>query len=174
MPSTAAIYPNCVGLISAITHVKKFYEFNGDSFWWVQGMEPTPQARQVIALMLQAEEKGLSADDYDGPRWNDRLGKLKPATPQPTEADAVRFDLALTVCAMRYVSDLHVGKVNPKHFAFALEDESKRYDLAEFLRDHLVVAGDVAGFMAQLEPFISRLPAYHSCSANLHGASEER
>jgi hypothetical protein len=99
-------------------HVKKFYELNGDSLWWVQGMEPTPQARHVITLMLQAEEKGLSADDYDRSRWNDRLAKLKPATPQPTEADAVRFDLALTVCAMRYVSDLHVGKVNPKHFAF--------------------------------------------------------
>lgn len=119
-------------------------------------MEPTPQARQVIALMLQAEEKGLSSDDYDGPRWNDRLGKLKPATPQPTEADAVRFDLALTVCAMRYVSDLHVGKVNPKHFAFALDDESKRYDLAEFLRDHLVGAGDVAGFLAQVNRVFRR------------------
>jgi murein L,D-transpeptidase YcbB/YkuD len=133
-------------------HVKKFYELNGDSLWWVQGMEPTPQARHVITLMLQAEEKGLSADDYDRSRWNDRLAKLKPATPQPTEADAVRFDLALTVCAMRYVSDLHVGKVNPKHFAFALDDEPKRYDLAEFLRDHVVGAGDVAGVLAQVEP----------------------
>src|ERR1700738_4002822 len=41
-------------------HVKKFYELNGDSLWWVQGMEPTPKARHVITLMLQAEEKRLS------------------------------------------------------------------------------------------------------------------
>src|SRR5271154_2986477 len=41
-------------------HVKKFYEFNGYSLWWVKGMEPTAQARQVIALMLQADQKGLS------------------------------------------------------------------------------------------------------------------
>ena len=133
-------------------HVEKFYEFNRNSLWWVSGMEPTTQARQVIALMLQADQKGLSADDYDGPRWNDRLAKLKPATRQPSEADAVKFDLALTVCAMRYVSDLHVGKVNPKHFAFALDDESKRYDLAEFLKDHVVGASDVAGILAQVEP----------------------
>jgi murein L,D-transpeptidase YcbB/YkuD len=99
-------------------HVKKFYEFNGDSLWWVKGMEPTPQARQVIALMLQADQKGLSADDYDASRWNDRLARLKPATRQPMEADAVKFDLALTVCAMRYISDLHIGKVNPKHCEF--------------------------------------------------------
>ena len=133
-------------------HVEKFYEFNRNSLWWLSGMEPTTQARQVIALMLQADQKGLSADDYDGPRWNDRLAKLKPATRQPSEADAVKFDLALTVCAMRYVSDLHIGKVNPKHFAFALDDESNRYDLAEFLKDHVVGASDVAGVLAQVEP----------------------
>jgi L,D-transpeptidase YcbB len=133
-------------------HVKKFYDLNGDSFWWVDGMEPTPQARQMIALMLQADQKGLSADDYDGSRWNDRLAKLKPATRQPIEADAVKFDLALTVCAMRYISDLHIGKVNPKHFDFALDDESRKYDLAEFLKEHVVDAGDVAGVLAQVEP----------------------
>ncbi len=138
-------------------HVKKFYEFNGDSLWWVKGMEPTAQARQVIALLLKADQKGLSAEDYDGSRWNDRLAKLKPATRQPTEADAVKFDLALTVCAMRYISDLHIGKVNPRHFAFALDDESKKYDLAEFLKDHVVGAGDIAGVLAQVEP---PYPAY--------------
>jgi L,D-transpeptidase YcbB len=133
-------------------HAKKFYEFNGDSLWWVKGMEPTTQARQVIALMLQADHKGLSADDYDRPRWNDRLVKLKPVTRQPTEADAVKFDLALTICAMRYISDLHIGKVNPKHFDFVLDDESKKYDLAEFLKDHVVDAGDVPTTLAQVEP----------------------
>jgi murein L,D-transpeptidase YcbB/YkuD len=33
-----------------------------------------------------------------------------------------------------------------------LDDEPKRYDLAEFLRDHVVGAGDVAGVLAQVEP----------------------
>ncbi len=138
-------------------YVKNFYEFNGDSLWWVKGMEPTAQAQQVIAVLLKADQKGLSAEDYDGSRWNDRLAKLKPATRQPTEADAVKFDLALTVCAMRYISDLHIGKVNPRHFAFALDDESKKYDLAEFLKDHVVGAGDIAGVLAQVEP---PYPAY--------------
>ena len=106
----------------------------------------------MIALLLQADQKGLSAEDYDASRWNDRLAKLKPAMRQPMEADAAKFDLALTVCAMRYISDLHIGKVNPKHFAFALDDESKKYDLAEFLKDHVIDASDVAGRLAQVEP----------------------
>ena len=133
-------------------HVKKFYELNGDSLWWVKNMEPTAQARQVIALIEQAGQKGLSADDYGGSRWGDWLTKLKPATARPAEADTVKFDLALTVCVMRYISDLHIGKVNPKHFAFALDDESKKYDLPEFLKDHVASGGDVAGVLAQVEP----------------------
>ena len=133
-------------------HVQKFYSFNGGSLWWVKAGEPTPQARQVIALLLKAGQKGLSADDYDGSRWSDRLAKLKPVTTRPAEADAVKFDLALTVCLMRYISDLHLGKVNPRDFAFALDEESRKYDLAEFLKDHVAAASDVAGVLAQVEP----------------------
>jgi hypothetical protein len=130
-------------------------------------MEPTTQAREMIALMLQADQKGLSADDYAGPRWNDRLTKLKPATRQPTEAEAVKFDLALTVCAMRYVSDLHIGKVNPKHFAFALDDESGNRIWPNFLK----TTCDVAGILAQVEP---PYPGYRrTLAADLYGAREE-
>jgi murein L,D-transpeptidase YcbB/YkuD len=157
-------------------HVKKFYELNGDSLRWVKGMEPTAQARQLIALMLQAGQKGLSVDDYDGSRWSDRLARLKPATPRPAEADAVKFDLDLTVCAMRYISDLHIGKVNPKRLAFALDEESKKYDLAEFLKDHVVDGSDVAGVLAQVEPpypgyrrTIQALQAYKDLARNDDG-----
>jgi murein L,D-transpeptidase YcbB/YkuD len=133
-------------------HVKKFYALNGDSLWWVKDSEPTPQARQVIALFLHADQKGLFTEDYDGPRWGARLAGLKPATRLPTEANAVKFDLALTVCVMRYISDLHIGKVNPKHLDFVFEEESKKYDLAEFLKDRVVEGHDVAGVLAQVEP----------------------
>ena len=133
-------------------HVKDFYDLNGDSLRWVKDLEPTTQARQMIALILHASQKGLSADDYDGSRWSDRLAKLKPATPRPAEADAVKFDLALTVCAMRYISDLHIGKVNPKRLDFAFDEESKKYDLAAFLKDRVVDGTDVAGALAQVEP----------------------
>src|SRR5260370_39417852 len=42
-------------------HLKKFYDANGNGLWWVKGLAPTPQARQVIALLLHAGQKGLSA-----------------------------------------------------------------------------------------------------------------
>jgi murein L,D-transpeptidase YcbB/YkuD len=146
-------------------YVQKFYESYGFSLPWVRGMQPTAQAQQLIALLLKAEQEGLSAEDYDGPRWTNRLAALKPATTQPSEADAVRFDVALTVCVMRYVSDVHIGKVNPKHFDFGLDVETKKYDLSEFLKEDVVDASDVAAVMAKVEP---PYPGYQRTIQALH------
>ena len=79
-------------------------------------------------------------------------GGFQACDAEADEADAVKFDLALTVCVMRYISDLHTGKVNPKRLDFAFDQESKKYDLAEFLRDRVVRGRDVAGALAQVEP----------------------
>src|SRR5271157_5107066 len=150
-------------------HMQKFYELYGYSLPWVRGMQPTAQAEQIISLLLQAEQKGLAAEDYDGPRWSDRLAKLKPSAAQPSEADAVRFDAALTVCVMRYISDLHIGKVNPKHFDFGLDVEAKKYDLPEFLKENVVDASNVAGAVTKVEP---PYPGYQRTIQALHAYLE--
>ena len=150
-------------------HVQEFYESYAYSLPWVREMQPTAQAREVISLLAKAEQEGLAAEDYDGPRWSDRLAKLKPNAPQPSEADAVRFDVALTVCVMRYTSDLRIGKVNPKHFEFGFDIEAKKYDLPEFLKENVVDASDVAGVMAKVEP---PYPGYQRTIQALHSYLE--
>src|SRR5258705_272795 len=150
-------------------HVQRFYESNGYSLSWIRGMQPTAQAQQLISILLKAEQKGLAAEDYDAPRWGDRLAKLKPTSVQPSEADAVRFDAALTVCVMRYISDLHIGRVNPKHFDFGLDVETKKYDLPDFLKADVVDSSDVAGALAKVEP---PYPGYQRTIQALHSYSE--
>ena len=63
---------------------------------------------------------------------------MRQPNPAPSDTDFARFDLALTVCLMRYISDLHIGKVNPKTFHFGLDVEHKKYVLPDFLRQRLV------------------------------------
>lgn len=150
-------------------HVQKFYESFRYSLPWIRGMQPTAQAEQLIAVLLKAEQKGLTAEDYDGLRWADRLAKLKPTGVQPSEADAVRIDVALTVCVMRYISDLHIGKVNPKHLDFRLDVEAKKYDLPDFLREDVVDSTDVTGALAKVEP---PYPGYQRTIQALHSYLE--
>ena len=90
-------------------------------------------------------------DDYDAPRWDARLAELARAG-GATEADVARFDVALTVCAMRLVSDLHIGRINPRHFAFGLSVEGKKYDLPRLLHERLKSADDVSRVLDDVEP----------------------
>jgi murein L,D-transpeptidase YcbB/YkuD len=136
-----------------IALVQEFYTSYGNAMPWIRGMQPTPQAQQVIDLLLKADQKGLSADDYDGPRWAGRLTKFAAgAKPAASEQDAITFDAELTVNVMRYISDLHIGKVNPKHFDFGLNIDAKKYDLPAFVKENVVNAPDVATALVQIEP----------------------
>ncbi len=132
--------------------VAKFYEMYGDALPWVKGTEPTPQAQAMIAVLQSAGGKGLSADDYDGSRWATRLARLKPAARNPQESDLVSFDVALTVSAMRYISALHVGRVNPQRLDFAVDIAERKYNLPEFLREHVIHASNVTATLQQVEP----------------------
>jgi L,D-transpeptidase YcbB len=133
-------------------HVKNFYEPVGYALAWVRGGQATPQARAVIALLQNSDSKGLHADDYDGSRWDARIAKLAQTSPAPSEDDLGRFDLSLTVSLMRYISDLHIGKVNPRHFKFGLDIENKKYKLQDLIRERIINGSDVDGELARVEP----------------------
>ncbi len=134
--------------------VKSFYLPAGYALVWVQGTQPTRQAVAMSHVLLQAGSKGLNPDDYDGPRWADRIARLLKPSPPPSDADLARFDLAMTVCTMRYVSNLHIGRVNPKTLNLGLDVDGRKYDLSVFLRERLVNA-DSESFnaaLARVEP----------------------
>jgi L,D-transpeptidase YcbB len=132
--------------------VVRFYESYDYALPWVGSMRPTPQAQAVIMALERADDKGLAAADYDGPRWAERLAKLESFGKQPTESEVVRFDLALTVSLMRYISDLHTGRIDPRRFGIDVNIAGRRYDLPEFLRQKFVSAADVPAVLTQVEP----------------------
>ena len=131
------------------THLKAFYEPSEYAVVWLLNHEPTPRAQTVIEALQRADSKGLTAEDYDGSRWNQRLSGLRHSPSPDIEA---RFDAALSVCVMRYVSDLHIGRVNPRHFKFDLDVGLKRYDLSLFLREKLVNGTNVQTELDGVEP----------------------
>jgi murein L,D-transpeptidase YcbB/YkuD len=126
--------------------VKTFYEPSGYTLAWVRDNQASPQAVAIIDILRQAEGKGLLAEDYDGSRWGERLKQLSDP------AAAARFDAALTVCLMRYISDLHMGRVNPKRFDFGLNEKTSHYDLPQFLRQDLVDGQEIKAELEKVEP----------------------
>ena len=146
------------------TQLREFYQPSDYALAWIVGNQPTPQARGMIQLLQNADKKGLRPDDYDAARWTDRLAQLAQSTPQGVADDSVRFDLALTVSAMRYFSDLHTGRINPKYFDFGLHVNRRAFKVADFLRNQVVSSKDVNATLDLTEP---SLPAYRRTEAVL-------
>ena len=134
--------------------LQKFYEATGYAPVWLQGAQLVPQALSLIDLFKDAGKKGLDPEDYDASRWEERIHSLRDS---PNASAVAHFDVALSVCAMRYVSDLRIGRINPPHFNFGLSVERKKYDLAAFLRDRVVAASDLQAVLDEIEP---PFPAY--------------
>jgi murein L,D-transpeptidase YcbB/YkuD len=139
-------------------HLENFYKPSGYAAAWIRDTQATPQALAMIEVLRQADSKGLRAEDYDADRWDARLQQLgQPAT-------AARFDAVLTICTMRYISDLRIGRVNPRHFKFGINVERKKYDLAQFVRDRVATGGDVKAALEEVEP---PFPGYKRTQAAL-------
>jgi L,D-transpeptidase YcbB len=132
--------------------VQELYSRAGYSLLWIRGGCPTAQAHAMIAQMQQAARKGLNPDDYDSSRWDPRLAALNTNPSAARKTDEVNFDAALTVCAMRFISDLHVGRVNPKGVKFDLAVAHRDHDLAGFVADRILGATDLTAVIREVEP----------------------
>ena len=131
--------------------VKKFYEAGGYAMAWTGSGKPIPQAQAMIDQFKQAQLKGLTPEDYDASRWDARLARLAPSTVNPAQADLLHFDVAMTVLTMRYISDLHIGRVNPQRLKFGLAGGPQKLDLADFIRTRLLPATDVNAVVVSVE-----------------------
>jgi murein L,D-transpeptidase YcbB/YkuD len=142
-------------------HVTNFYRPAGYKLVWIRDGEPTPQALELIQIFKDADRKGLLPEDYDASRWADRVTLLKSAH---GPADEARFDAAISVCIMRYISDTHIGRVNPQNLDFDFNVSNKKLYLPDFVRERLVNGSDLRSELAAVEP---PFPSYQRLRAAL-------
>jgi L,D-transpeptidase YcbB len=131
--------------------IKEFYEKAGYALEWSRGGKPTQQALDLIGILQQAGNKGLDSKDYDAERWPARVKTLSAASSKDENA-LVNFDVAMTVSGMRYASDLHLGRVDPRTLHTDFEPERNEYDLCDFLLKRVAPAANVSDALAKLEP----------------------
>src|SRR5437899_352673 len=129
-------------------HFVAAYEASGYAPLWLRSNGLSQQGSGVIQAVEASEQKGLTPADYDATQWPQRMEALKTAT----DVERADFDAALTVAAMRYISDLHIGRVNPKKFNFGIDVETKKYDLPTFVVQTVVNAADVHAVLEGVEP----------------------
>jgi murein L,D-transpeptidase YcbB/YkuD len=128
--------------------VQSVYTGARDQLLWSAHGEPSRQARELIGLVARADSFGLSPGDYGMDAINARAGQWAAGTP---DADWSRYDLVLTRAAVRLLSHLHYGRVDPRRAGFELPEPRADLDLAATVVA-LASADDVARTVAAVEP----------------------
>ena len=88
------------------------------------GRTPTAAARSAVDLLSNASELGLHPADYDVALLNQRLQALESA-PSPSARDIGWLDVALSVGVLRHVSDVRIGRVNPKTLSIGITSNER-------------------------------------------------
>jgi L,D-transpeptidase YcbB len=128
--------------------IKRLYESANFAPMWMKGDEPTSQATYLIETLRASRLKGLNPRDYDAESLATQSRSLKGAS----AASRASFDVTLTTAAMRYISDLRIGRINPKHLKFDIDVQSKKYNLPEFIAQRVVSAESLQPVLDEIEP----------------------
>ncbi len=141
--------------------VQQFYDGRNYELAWIRDGKPTKSADALMQMFSNAAQKGLNPADYDADRWQQRVQQLdeirkKHDDSDEAQATVAQFDVAMTVALMRYLSDIHLGRVNPQTLNFDIDVPSRRakVDIPSLIDDEFVDAdaNDINDAVAKLEP----------------------
>lgn len=128
----------------------RLYVANAGLPVWFRGGVPSSQALALATAILGAQGKGLDPADYDAPHWPGRM-TFVPAHSHNDDCALRELDLAFSVAALRYVSDVSRGRVDPKQLGLHLAVPDRLGDPARFLL-RLALAEDPLQVLGELEP----------------------
>ncbi|HEY6824503.1 MAG TPA: L,D-transpeptidase family protein [Steroidobacteraceae bacterium] len=117
---------------------------------WSRDGQATAQAQAVVHALQRADTYGLQPEDYAG----NALAKLADEPPAAASGNAERwgrFDVRLSAATLRFLSDLHYGRVQPAAAGFNLQGTRQPLDLAASLTT-LAAASDVSETLSRVEP----------------------
>lgn len=117
---------------------------------WNDGSRPTRQAMGLLQALDAADTRGLRSADYEASAIAARLDDFR-TSPRRAPAQAAQLDLALSIVAVRFLSDLHFGRATPAAAGFHLEVPATRLDLAHSL-NRLAAAASIEAVLDSVEP----------------------
>lgn len=130
--------------------LRRLYERSGLAPIWVRDGRPTAQAEAMIAALGAADERGLPSAEYDVATLHDAARRLADASP-PSPEEIGRFDTALSIEALRYASDIHLGRIDPRRVDFPYDEPRRRFDPA-VVTGEIADGADPVARLAQLDP----------------------
>lgn len=109
------------------------YGSNGYQPLWFEGDRPTARFRTVVDVLLASESRGVNPINYDAARL-DSIWRVHQGGGSFAPDEVGLIDAAATIALLRHISDIHIGRVNPRNISIGLDIEKKKYDLVGLVR----------------------------------------
>ena len=130
--------------------IGRLYAGNGYRLLWSDGEKPYAAVLVLLQELCHASDRGLDPEDYPGNRLAYLLIDLIDSGRPGVEQWAL-FDASLSLAALRFLSDLHYGRIDPASVGHNLTVERIRLDIPTTLA-HLATAVNVGLAIDTLEP----------------------
>ncbi len=127
------------------------YQHNNYQLLWLNKPNSTQLAADLVQVLQNAANDGLEPDRYSSHALAEQL-PASLALPVDAHSQLALYDTALSLSLLRYLHDLHYGRVNPQGINFNLKPrEKKSLDLPALM---LAAAqqGNVAQLPSSVEP----------------------
>ena len=102
------------------------YQLANNQLLWLGESRSQPNIDAAISILNNANADGLDPRDYDAEVLKDNF-ELALAIPPSAINELAKFDTALSIALLRFVNDLHHGRVNPKELNYPSPFGSKQF-----------------------------------------------
>lgn len=117
--------------------------------WVVQG-RPTALAKSAVKILEQAGDEGLNPSDYDASTLSKDVAEASQGAPLSI-AKQTELDSSMTQSLLRYLHDLHYGRVDPRTVYANFDVPPKTLNLQATL-NAAVAAGDLSLAVKEATP----------------------
>ncbi|MEF3076000.1 L,D-transpeptidase family protein [Methylobacter sp. Wu1] len=125
------------GFLNRAEDLENLYKIARYQPLWLGHGRSEKQIVDALALLAKASEHGLSAANYDAEMLQQKLPEALKLAPEAYNSIAL-YDTALSLSLLRFLHDVHYGRVNPQGINFNLKLRKKKLaDLPTLIKDSL-------------------------------------
>ncbi|MDO9423084.1 MAG: L,D-transpeptidase family protein [Methylobacter sp.] len=137
--------------------IDSLYKMSNRQLLWLGNRNTEKNITEELNLLANAANHGLNPKNYDTESLQQKLQlalKLKP----DSYKELALYDTALSISLLRYLHDLHYGRINPQGINFNLKlREKKLLDLPLLIKNSLT-QNTLAELPLSVEPQLKQYP----------------
>jgi len=144
--------------------VESLYKNNNNELLWLNNAQTEKNVGEVLAILSNAAAEGLNPEDYS-------LSLLKQKFPlillhqQDSPSDLAAYDTAVTISLVRFLHDVHYGRVSPHSLNFSIKLRTqKTLNLPEIIKS-AIASGSILQLVSNAEPKLQQYQQLRSALA---------